>query len=190
MVRSCAVVVLAAGALFAGCKDGGPAGPDAGCWPMEAATPGGEVELGTGIGGFEPLPASLRFIQGTQGGTFLVVNARIRGLAPGNPNDFFDPGNPKTLFTAIEFDGTEIRPPCPGTLGYVPAGPDHFERARAQYLEFLPYEVGSRAFNTNVRLVVEIIDANGRYARDERVVFAEAPPSSIADAGAEAAATD
>jgi hypothetical protein len=194
-----AASVLAVAALMAGCSDddeggsGGDAGSvsDAGassdasadCWPVETSTPAGEIEIGTGAGPFEPMPEMLPFIRGTQGGTFLIVHARLKALEPGNPDDFLDPTNPKTKFSAILADGTEVTRECPGTVGYKPSAEEgYFERQRFHTLEFLPFELGQMAFDSDVTLVAEVIDAQGRYARDERTVFAQAP-EGWSDAG-------
>jgi hypothetical protein len=188
--RTVSVVLLVA--LVVGCSDNdendgrgdeggtGDAGAafDAGgdCWPVESSTAGGEVEIGTGPLGFEPMPEAVQFILGTQGGTFLSVHARLRGLEPGNPDDLLDPTNPRTRFSAVLFDGTEVARECPGTVGYEPSEENsYFERKRAQNLEFLPFELGQKAFDTDITLIVEVIDAQGRYARDEKTAFAQAP---------------
>jgi hypothetical protein len=153
------------------------------CWPVETTTPGGEVEIGTGDS-FESMPDTIQFIIGTQSGTFLQVHARIRGLEPGNPEDFLDPSNPKTRFTGVLFDGTVVGRECPGKLGYVPSSEEGaFDRERAAALEFLSWEVGKRSFDTEMTLVVEVIDAEGRYARHQKLVFAQAPAGWSDDAG-------
>jgi hypothetical protein len=195
MRRRGAVCSLVIASLLAACSgddddDSSPA-EDAGttadaavdCWPVETTTPGGEVEIGTGDS-FESMPDTIQFIIGTQGGTFLQVHARIRGLEPGNPEDFLDPSNPKTRFTGVLFDGTVVGRECPGKLGYVPSSEEGaFDRERAAALEFLPWEVGERSFDTEMTLVAEVIDADGRYARHEKLVFAQAPAGWNDDAG-------
>jgi len=185
--RAALALALAAGAAAGACSDdrhGGGGAADASaaddaaadCWPIDTSTPEGIIEIGTGTGGFEPMPDTLPFIAGTQGGTFLIVHSRIKGLEPGNPDDFLEPTNPKTKFSAIMFDGTEVTRECPGTVGYQPSAEEgYFERQRFQNLEFLPFELGERAFDTDMTVIVEVIDVNGHYARDERHIFASAP---------------
>ncbi|HTE51275.1 MAG TPA: hypothetical protein VK698_10435 [Kofleriaceae bacterium] len=170
--------------LASGCgdDDGGSASDagssDAGSclWPMESSTPGGELEIGTGVRGFEPMPDELQFIAGTQSGTFLILHARMKGLEPGNADDFLDPRNPRTRFSATLFDGTVVGRGCPSTQGYKPSEEEgYFERKSYQNLEFLPFALGEKAFDTTVKLRVEIIDADGRYAVDEKDVLCPAP---------------
>jgi hypothetical protein len=157
-------------------------------WPVESSRPAGEIELGTGIDGFEPMPDALPFILGTQGGTFLVLHARMRGLEPGNPEDLLDPDNPRTRFSGILFDGTVVGRECPSTTAYQPAAEaGTFERQQWDQLEFLPFALGEGAFDTTVRLRVEVIDSLGRYASDEKDVLCRAP-DDWTEAGAASAA--
>jgi hypothetical protein len=145
-------------------------------WPIESAVPGGTVELGSDRSGFVPLPDELPFIKGTQNGAFLVVQARITGLEPGDPDVLLAPGNPRTLFSATFFDGTVPEPGCPSRSGYAPSpAAGTFERERAEQLEFIPFAVAVPAFDTVVRIRVEVIDSEGRYASDERDVLCTAP---------------
>jgi hypothetical protein len=192
MMRGAAWPPLLAVALAAGCSGGGGAS-DAGAdgdggslncdWPIDSSTEAGEIQIGTGVSAFEPMPEQLRFIRGTQSGTFLIVHSRMKGLEPGNPDDFLEPKNPKTKFSAVLFDGTVVGRECPSSLGYEPsAEPGYFERRTFQGLEFLPFAVGQKAFDTTVKLRVEVIDSEGRHASDERDVFCEAP-EGWSDAG-------
>ena len=153
------------------------------CWPVAGSTPGGTIEIGAGRE-FEPLPESLKFTIGGQGGTFLTFNARIKGLDPGNPDCFLASGNPRTRFIVTLQDGTQVGNECPGTVGYKPSpsGAGYYERAEAQMIPFLPFELGEKAFNTEVDIKVEIIDDQGHYASDEGMVLAKAP-DGYPDAG-------
>ena len=122
------------------------------------------------------MPDELQFIRGTQSGTFLIVHARIKDLDPGNVDDFLDSRNPMTRFSATLFDGTVVGRGCPSTQGYKASDdPGYFVRKSFQNLEFLPFEVGRKAFDTTVKLKVEIIDADGKFATDEKDVFCAAP---------------
>lgn len=185
-------------ALAAGCSDGGKAreadaGPaDAGeldcSWPIDESSPGGTIEVGTGEDEFQAMPDELQFIRGTQSGTFLIVNARMKGLEPGNLADFRDPSNPKTRFSATLWDGTRVGRACPSTQAYKPSGDaGWYERKTSQILEFLPFEIGEKAFDTMVTLRVEAIDSTGRYAIDEKAVLCAAP-EGWADAGVDGGA--
>ena len=164
--------------------DGEDDGDDDGCdWPIESATEAGTIELGTGTSSWKPMPAELSFVLGTQSGTFLILHSRIKDLEPGNAENFLDPRNPKTRFSATLFDGTVVGRECPSTQGYKPGDDGYFERKQFQNLEFLPFSLGEVAFDTTVKLKVEIIDADGNYASDEKDVFCRAPNGWLPDAG-------
>jgi hypothetical protein len=181
--RSFAVAVAVV--LATGCGDNTSSSqPDATldrpCWPIETSVPGGEIELGTGNVSFEPMPASIPFILGGQGGTFLYLNARIRGLEPGDPTDLFAARNPRTRFQVVLGDGTVVGPECGASVGFRATADDgYFERAAPQQQAFLPYSLGERAFDTNVQIIVEVIDIDGNYARDEKTVFTTRPAGTF-----------
>jgi hypothetical protein len=184
---SVAIVVLAGCSDESKTPDADAGSADAGeidcTWPIEESTLGGTIELGTGATGFEPMPDELQFVMGTQSGTFLIVHARINGLEPGNLDDFRDPVNPRTRFSATLWDGTLVGRECPSTQAYKPSEEaGWYERKTFQNLEFLPFEVGEKAFDTMVKLRVEVIDSNGRYSSDEKDVLCHAPVG-WADAG-------
>jgi hypothetical protein len=170
-------VGLAGGAI--GCGDDEAGDPP--CWDTTGTTPAGSVEIGTGEGDFEPLPASLPFFPGTQDGVFLRVRSRMRGLSPGDPSSTRDPANPKTYFSAVLFDGTVVKADCPITAGYRPAEGDVFDLGREFFIEFLPRSLAEMAYDTDVTVILEVIDNERRYARAEAVVFASAP--ILVDAG-------
>jgi hypothetical protein len=166
--------------------DDGDEGDDDGCdWPIESATEAGTIELGTGTSSWLPMPAELSFVLGTQSGTFLILHSRIKDLDPGNVDNFLDPRNPKTRFSATLVDGTLVGRECPSSQGYKPTDDGWFERKQFQNLEFLPFSLGEAAFDTTLKLKVEIIDADGKYASDEKDVFCRAPNGWTADAGVE-----
>ena len=170
----------------AGASDDGDDGDDDGCdWPIDTATEAGAIELGTGTSSWQPMPAELSFILGTQNGTFLVLHSRIKDLDPGNVDNFLDPRNPKTRFSATLSDGTLVGRECPSSQGYKAADDGYFERKQFQNLEFLPFSLGEGAFDTTLKLKVEIIDADGKYASDEKDVFCRAPNGWLPDAGLE-----
>ena len=178
-------------------EDAGPpdaGSPDAGdfCpWPIESATPGGSVELGIvgDSGEFVPLPDEVPFHWGLSAGSMLLLQARIDGLEPGDPDDFLASRNPRTRFTATLMDGTPIEQRCASTQGYVSSARDGtFERKQRFILQVLPTEVAVAAFRTFVTLKVEVIDADGRYASDEREVFCPAPSGSVGPYGRSAQA--
>jgi hypothetical protein len=179
------VVVAAVGA----CADSSAALPSS-CWPIDESAQSGMVELGYGGNGrWESMPASIQFQNGNQGGTFLVLDARVRDLAPGDRNNIFAPGNPRTKFTVVLFDGTIVSPACPSRVPYVPSAEGWSECVGPQPFPFLPYKLGEEAFDTDVRIIAEVIDARGNYARDEAMVHATAPTLAASSAGAQIALT-
>jgi len=165
--------------LLASC--GGHESPavDAGpCWPL-SATPGGQVELGTGDLTFEPWPATMAIITSSaQSDPFVNVHSRIRDVPPGNPNDIFDPHNPKTKVSLV-VDGLAITFPqgveCPGTLGYVTSPvAGAFDLVHAFHIGFgttpLDQVAGKQA-----RVTVEVVGSDRHYAKDEQLVMLMAP---------------
>ena len=182
MIRGCTLLsALVATQLACGSDGGAPDATDGGCWSLDGSTSTGVIELGTGEDAFEPLGDTLQFQRGNQGGTYLVVNARIKGLEPGDPLDIYAPGNPRTKFAALLWDGDVVGPRCPARAGYEPSQGGYFERVEANMIEFLPFARGEKAFGSYVTIVVEIIDSALHYARDERMVYA-APPPPLPDA--------
>lgn len=152
------------------------------CWYDPPYTPGGTIKLGTGAVTFEPMPDMPQLEPpGMQIPAFdLAVNAQITGLAPGNPNDPLDPGNPHTRFRGFFVDnGESVYPaigPCGVRLGYVPAGSGTFTMARGTPLAFDPIYTGTDLFGRQVHIILEIIDANLNYAIDEKTVTLQPPP--------------
>jgi hypothetical protein len=113
----------AVGAVLLASCGGGGAAPDAGpCWPL-ASEPGGQVELGTGEVTFQPVSTNIELIKNaSQSDPYFLINARIRGIPPGNPDDFFDPTNPRTKVTGvIEGIAVPLGVECPATIAYVPS---------------------------------------------------------------------
>jgi hypothetical protein len=176
--------VIGAGMLLASC--GGSDGtPDAGpCWPLNAK-PGGQVELGTGDIDFVPMPAMLAIVSSaSQSDPFLQVHARIRGMPPGNPDDFFDPRNPKTKVAAvIEDPALTLGVECPASIGYV-SSPEAgaFDMLHSLRLGFglFPLEQVS---GKQARITIEVVGSNGLYARDEKLVTLTTPSATPAALG-------
>ena len=155
--------------------DSGMSGP---CWKdLGPNAPPGEVELGAGVDMFEPLAADapLELIRGPQGGHHFTVRSRIRGM-----NSKAD-----TFFTAFLEDGSRIDLyRCPFEIPYDVAEAGGFFGMKRGSINlivsetFVPRLPGSR-----VRIHVEVADADGRFATDERFIVAFAVPR---DAGAPA----
>lgn len=167
---------LTAGLLVAACGGGADDGvlPEV-CTPLDA-TPGGEVEIGTGDITFQPLGDTLPIITSSaQSDPFVQVHARIRDLPPGNFDNLFDPHNPRTR-VRLEIDGAAmpISVDC-ARLGYVEASePGAFDLKQSLHVGFglMPIEpfIGKQT-----RVIVEVLGANRRSARDEKIVTLVAP---------------
>jgi hypothetical protein len=152
-----------------------PRGP---CWPIDTATPKGSIQLGKGIDAFEPMPEELPLVYGVQGGFHIEARSKIWGLAPGDPSDVLGSVNPYTYFRAYSVDGQRTNDvPCPGRAPYVP-DPSGDGDVLVSYTEIrFPETLGpSDLFDRQYHVVVEVIDATGGYAWDEKIITARAPP--------------
>jgi hypothetical protein len=159
--------------------EGGP-GPDT-CGALEAREAGGEAVLGTGYEAFEALGDELAIIAGPQGGFHLNLNARIRGLEFGSVDDLLDPNNPSTAFAVYGADTDERRDmaECAVRLGYRPEQADEFgvlQRGVSVILDVASETELEPLLAEPARLEVDIVDAEGRYTRDQRTVTLR-PPS-------------
>jgi hypothetical protein len=164
--------------VLAGCS-GKEGTPDAGpCWPL-SATPGGEVELGTGDIAFEPMPDVLSITKNaSQSDPFLPIHSRIRGMPPGDSNDPFDRANPRTKVSATIPDlGLTLGVECPASIGYVDAPVD----GSYDLLHSLRIGFGARPLaevhGKQAMLTVEVVGSNGVYAKAEKLVLLDAPPT-------------
>ena len=144
------------------------------CW-FDTYTPAGTIALGTG-NDYVPMGDHVNLEYGSQNGFHIPVHARITGLAPGNPTDPLDEGNPRTRFHGFFVaTGEPVNPGrCGIRLGYVPNG-GAFDLARGSAILFDTALTGVDLFGIQVRVVVEIIDASGNYAIDEKVVTCDPP---------------
>lgn len=177
-MRVIAIVTAAAlsGAMATGCTE--PDDPPGPCWPELTQTPHGSAVLGTGRDGFETMPDTLPLEYGAQDGYMLIANVRMSGFAPGNPQDVLDPGNPRTRIRAY-FDDTNVPlnyyANCPFRTAYVPDGAEH-RLVEAAPIIFETCWRSVHLFGKRIRVEVEILDGNGGYATDVKVVTA-APPT-------------
>ena len=146
------------------------------CVSLGGTTRGGSVELGTGISGFTPMGENLQFVLGNQGGTFLILHAKIRGLTPGDPTLPVDPAAPTTHFSVRLADGQVVEEQCPTQLAYEDAGDGSATLLRPLLLPFLPLSLGQGAFDTDITVSVDVVDVMHRMAHAEAVVHAQAPP--------------
>lgn len=163
---------------------------DAGtCWPLPS-TPGGSVTIGTGDVAYEPLGDVVDVVKNAiQSDPHLRIHARIRGMPPGNPDDAFDPANPRTRVSAeIPELGITLGVLCPASLGYVPASNEEgaYDLPRSLRAGFGSYPLAN-VDGKQARLVVEVISSDALYATDEKTVTLHVPP---ADAGVDASVVD
>ncbi len=170
---------LGAGVLLAACGSPAHTAVDAGpCWPL-SATPGGQVEVGTGDVTFEPLPATLDIITSSvQSDPFVLVHARIHDLPPGNPQDILDPHNPKTKISLVVNGLTfPIGVDCPASRGYVavPGMPGVFDMDQAIHVGFFDTPL-DQVSGMQARITVEVVGSDGHYAKDEKLATLMAPP--------------
>lgn len=167
--------------LLAGCGGGDDAPPDAAgpCWPLEAS-PGGEVEIGTGDIEFEPLADTLEIISSpAQSDPFVEIHSRIRGMPPGDPNDLFNPANPKTkISVAVDSLGLVLANECPATFGYAPSSESGaFDMVHSLHVGFGFMSIADVP-GKQARVTIEVVGSNRRYAKAEKLVTltGSAPP--------------
>ena len=165
--------------LVAACGgDDGGGGDDAGgpCWPL-SASPGGQVELGTGEIDFEPMPDVLAVVANTsQSDPYIEVHSRVRGMPPGSPDDPFDPKNPRTKVGLVSDElGLVLGVECPASLGYVASPEDGaFDLVHSLRIGFGLFPLEQVA-GKHARITIEVVGSNRRYARDEKDVVLMTP---------------
>jgi hypothetical protein len=164
--------------------DGTHSGP---CWPMDATTPGGSVELGTGFDTFEPMPDQIALEYGPQGGFDIPARSRMTGMAPGDPSNVLDPKNPRTRIRSFFVDtgAPNTNGTCGGRFGYVadttPSG--SYDMPYYVQVEWDTSLLAADLFGKQFLVVLEVIDGNGLYAIDQKTVTALPPPNWFQDAG-------
>lgn len=186
LIRSpSAVLVLAASlGLLPGCPGGGggferDAAPD-------AVEYNGTLEVGQGNVTFETLPDDEDLIlwSGPQGGHHFIIHVRVKDIDPGNWERPGQPGNPITTFSAFDESGRQVDLMVPPyAIGYRDLGDEWLYFPSGRFLRtdeiFVP-----GMWNNRVRVVVEVVDANGVRARDERwIVAIHEPDPDGGDAG-------
>lgn len=170
MARLTELVVCAA---LSACGSDPASSSDAGpCWPLDA-TPGGTVEAGTGDISFEPMPAMLAIVaNGSQSDPFLQIHARMTGMPPGDPQDFFDPANPKTMVSAVIPDlGLTLGVSCPASIGYI-ADADvagAYDLAHSLRVGF-GATIIDQVPGHQAMLTVTVVGSNGLVATDTKTV--------------------
>lgn len=147
------------------------------CW-LDTYTPAGSIKLGTGANQYIPMPDHIALEFGTQLGYDIPVHAEMMGLMPGNPIDTLDPANPHTRFHGFFVDtGDPVNPGrCGTSLGYKPAAGGAFDLVTGAAVIFDNSLTATDLMGRQVRVVVEIIDAAGNYATDEKIVTCDIPP--------------
>lgn len=156
----------------AGTPDAGtPDGPSVGCWPDDGKLSKGSLTLGTGLDTFVPMPDELQLQLGPTGGYSVIANVRMTGLAPGNPEDIFDPGNPRTRIRAFfADDNVEVNHTrCPFRFGYLLFG-DGYQPASGVGIWFDICWHSDQLFNRRIRIEAEIVDTSGGYATAVKTV--------------------
>lgn len=179
------VLASACGDDPASTVDGGPdvpadAAPNVSCWfDNVPRVPHGTLELGTGVYGFEAMPDVLPLAYGSQDGFMLFANVRMSGFSPGDPTNIQDPANPRTRIRAFFADtGVPLNyyAKCPNRIGYEPTDDGDFELVEAIPVIFETCWRSNHLFGARIRIIAEILEPDGRLARDEKIVTA-APPA-------------
>ncbi|MBA3818856.1 MAG: hypothetical protein H0X17_08190 [Deltaproteobacteria bacterium] len=191
-MRDTAVMIAAATVALTGCDNDhmNPLGCDggidasasaAGCWPELVTTPRGSAVLGTGRGGFEPMPEVLPLEYGTQDGYNLVAHVRMSGFEPGDPKNIYERRNPRTRIRAY-FDDTGVPlnfyARCPFRNGYIAADDGGYELGEGVPIIFETCWRSNHLFGARIRIELELMDDAGGYTKDVRIVTA-APPTSF-----------
>jgi hypothetical protein len=138
--------------------------------------PAPAVELGTGEESFEALADydEIFIVQGPQGGYHFTASLLAWGVNAGNPDDLGDPSNPTITFRAFE-GSTQVDIGVEYTQGLKDGG----EEFRYQLLGrrvILAIESDTELDGREVRLEVELSDADGNVLTDERTLMAEPHP--------------
>jgi hypothetical protein len=148
------------------------------CFPIDESRPEGTVELGTGYDEWRPMESEEHLYFGIQGGFHFLVNARLRGLDPGTFPRAWSECNAKTRIQGYFVDNgnpINVGETCPFLFGYSPVGNDEYALTAGIELQFDTCLKDRDLFGRPVRIVLEIIDPQGRYAKDETVVTGLAP---------------
>jgi hypothetical protein len=179
-------------------SDGGPdpGAPDARpfCYPGGGTpTPGAVVELRTARDGVGLVAVNeneqVDVYAGPQGGFHFYLHARIRGLSPGDREQPPE-ANPATLFSLYLEDGTLISAvPCAYPLTYEVDDDGELALPYAPIVQIEAERVPA-IYGQRVRIKVEVMDGEGRYATTEATIVAvpyDAPEpgdAGVPDAGA------
>jgi hypothetical protein len=184
-------------ALLIACGSGDPAAIDAPphdatpvdagpCWPELTHTPRGSATLGTGWDTYQPIPEELPLEYGVQDGFMLIAHARMTGFDPGNPNNIYDETNLRTRIRAY-FDETDIPlnyyAHCAWRYPYLDSGTGDYVLYQGAPVIFEVCWRSAHLFGQRIRIELEILDDDGGYTTDVKVVTALPPvgPHAVDD---------
>lgn len=180
-------VLLTLGAALCACGDDAGATVDGSiedapapkpCWELVDPIPKGVGILGTGYDQFETMPTDLPIEFGPQNGFNIVANVQMQGLEPGNPDDIFDPSNPRTrILTYFADTGVPLRRSanCPYRVGYKPIDATTYEFSAGVPIIFDTCWRAGQLIGHQIRIKLEIFDSARGYVVNERVVTLAAP---------------
>ena len=136
----------------------------------------GSIELGWGTGDFRPIEPdqTLTLKPGPASPHYFEIQTRIADLEPGNADDRDDASNPHTLVSVFDEDGDQVdRGQCGVSLPYRADGESSYSLISAWRQVQVERDFVEQADGARARLVAEILDADGGYARDEVWVTVE-----------------
>lgn len=149
------------------------------CWPEDLVrTPQGSAVLGTGRDSYMDMPEVLPLEYGTQDGFNLVAHVRMTGFAPGNPADILDPKNPRTRILSYFVENNvplNAKARCPFRNGYVDAPGGGYELSEGVAVIFDTCWRSEHLIGKQIRIELELMDQNGGYTTDTKIVTAGAP---------------
>lgn len=136
-----------------------------------------------------PLPDQLPIMRGAaQSDPYLAIRSRMRGLPPGNPDDFLDPTNPKTKVSMVIADlSLTLGVDCPANIAYIPST----DEPGAYDVPF-PFHLGFGSFPVDQvggkqgTVTIDVVGNNGVGAHAEKTVVLVLPAGSGPDAGIDA----
>jgi hypothetical protein len=145
----------------------------------DGVTIAGTITIGTGVE-FRPILAGAKLpiiAPEGQGSAMFLIHPRIHGLEPGDSSDNSNPANPLTLVSAWNEAGEQLSPlDClPYSLPYRPAADadDAYDLGFQRQLMIRSTFGEAELDGARVRLVVEVLDYEGRYSAEDVWVVAD-----------------
>jgi hypothetical protein len=164
------------------------------CWPLENTHAGGSVEAGTGELAFMPMPNMLGVVaNGSQSDPYLVINVKMKGIDPGDPQDALNPDNPHTKITGtVDALSMTFGVDCPARIGYMPSAsqPGYLELAHGLRIGLKDKATADAVGGDMMRISVAVVDKNGTMATDEKTVIIEALDNGSGSGGGTDAGID